>query len=109
MLSRISFSRSSRTRTILDFIHMINLVYIALAVPFHVAFLPLLDNKVVLFFEILSIVLQVLAIIVKVRTPIVYEGEHTLKFIPILKNYLKKGLIIDLMGALPLNIVLGNK
>lgn len=88
---------------------MINLVYIAIAVPFHVAFLPKLENSVALFFESLSIALQVMEIFVNLRTPIVYEGEHTLKFMPILKQYIKKGLILDLMGALPLNILLGYK
>jgi hypothetical protein len=48
-------------------------------------------------------------IFVNLRTPIVYEGEHTLKLMPILKQYIKKGLILDLMGALPLNILLGYK
>lgn len=37
------------------------------------------------------------------------KGGFTLGFIPILKNYYNNGMIYDLLGTLPLNIILASQ
>lgn len=52
-------------------------------------------------------VISFLVIMVKIRTPIIVKGGYTLNFKHVIKNYLNNGLIVDLFGILPTNIVLG--
>jgi hypothetical protein len=47
-------------------------------------------------------------IVVNFRTPIFHKTGMTLKFRHILKNYIiNEGFLVDLMGALPVNLILG--
>jgi hypothetical protein len=48
-----------------------------------------------------------MVIIVNIRTPEFYKGGLTLKFKHVLKNYWRRGLLIDIIAALPINLVLG--
>jgi hypothetical protein len=44
---------------------------------------------------------------VNLRTPIIVKGGYTLNFNLIIKNYLNNGLIFDIFGFIPLNLILG--
>lgn len=41
------------------------------------------------------------------RTPVMLKSKPTLRFRNVLNNYYNDGLIIDLLGLLPLNLILG--
>ena len=51
------FNRVSRLRTVVDFLHMCNLVYIAFSVPFCIAFIQSVDPTIFFILEILSILI----------------------------------------------------
>jgi hypothetical protein len=63
--------------------------------------------QVSIYLEIISIGVQALVIFVNFRTPIMVKGGFTLSFWPILKSYYNNGLIYDLFGVLPLNLIFG--
>jgi hypothetical protein len=44
---------------------------------------------------------------VQLRTPVFHQGSYTLDLKPILLHYLSHGLVFDLLGLLPLNLILG--
>lgn len=92
----------------IDLMHLLNLIYIALILPFSVAFYEKVNgNTTFLVFEALSIAIQLMIIIVTFRTPVTYFGEHTLDFVQVFKIYARHGLILDVLGLLPLNLVFG--
>ena len=41
------------------------------------------------------------------RTPVMHKGSYTLNFCIVCKNYLNNGLIIDLFGLSPFNVIFG--
>ena len=61
-------------RKAFDIIHMLNLIYIAFIVPFSVAFSRKLDEHNFLALETISVIVQLLTILVELRTPIVLFG-----------------------------------
>ena len=61
-------------RKAFDIIHMLNLIYIAFIVPFSVAFSRKLDEQNFLALETISVIVQLLTILVELRTPIVLFG-----------------------------------
>ena len=107
VLKKLYCNRISRIRTFIDFIHMLNLIYIAVAVPLTVAFAKNLDKSTFIAFESTSIFLQLIVVFVHFRTPIFYYGGTTLEFKHLFKHYLFNGMIPDLFGVLPLNLVYG--
>lgn len=42
-----------------------------------------------------------------IRTPVIHEGQYTLKLKDVMGHYTTNGLFFDLFGALPLNVFLG--
>ena len=94
-------------RALVEFLQLINLIYVCFSVPFSIAFL---GNDFALLFtitEAISIFYQWIFIIVKFRTPVIYIGGSTSKFKHVFLQYMKKGrLIMDILGALPLNLIL---
>lgn len=87
--------------------HMVNLIFIAFSVPFDIAFIDTIDCDVFLILECISSFIQLLVIIVNFRTPVFYFGGYTLNFQPVMKNYFANGMIYDLFGLFPINLVLG--
>jgi len=80
------------------------LIYISFAVPFSIAFLSEYNLKFTIF-ESISIAFQWFYILVKFRTPVIYIGGSTMKIKHVFLHYLRHGLITDLLGALPLNLI----
>lgn len=106
-LGGLYFNKISRTRTIIDFLHMLNLINIAVAVPFTIAFQEQLDPTSFLVWETCSVLLHCLIMAVHLRTPVPLVGSTSLRLGPVLSQYYEQGLLPDLLGALPLNLVLG--
>jgi len=79
------------------------MIYIAVATPMIVSFID--EIKVFLVFEVMSIFIQLIVILVNFRTPIIVKGGYTLNLWLVIKNYFDNGLITDLIGLLPLNII----
>eukprot|EP00347_Sterkiella_histriomuscorum_P000063 403377328 len=98
--------QESKTRKFIDFIHLINMVYMSIMIPIEIAFID--EPELTLIFEICSILMQITVIAANFKTPISVRGGYTLNFYLILKNYYQNGgLIFDLFGILPLNCILG--
>ena len=57
--------------------------------------------------ESVSTAFAFLVILVNLRTPVLYNGGVTLDCKQVLKMYFKKGLLIDIMAALPIDLALG--
>ena len=89
----------------MDFLHLINMIYIAISTPLIISLIDKMENLLIL--EIVSLVISLLVVISKMRTPIIVKGGYTLHFTLIVKNYFNNGLILDLFGLLPLNIAFG--
>jgi hypothetical protein len=73
--------------------------------PFYVAH-NIRIRGVVLSIELLSSLISLLIFFLNFRTPYIENGEKTINFFKIAREYLKNGLIVDFFGMLPLNIVL---
>lgn len=86
---------------------MCNLVYIAFSVPFFIAFIHSVDRHIFLTLEIISIIIQFVAIVVNFRTPVFYYGGYTLDIKPVFRHYLLHGMVYDIFGVLPINLILG--
>jgi hypothetical protein len=86
----------------------VNLLYIGFLVPFFIAFTSSIEKDVFLILESGSLLAQLLVIFVNLRTPVLFEGVHTIEFTYIMKNYWSQNaLIYDVMGALPINLIFG--
>lgn len=90
----------------MSIVQLLNTWYIAISIPLEVAFLGKLHPALVVT-EIISIFLSIAVLVVYFRTPTLTKGGLTLSFMAVLKSYLRHGLIFDLMGALPLNLLFG--
>lgn len=77
----------------------------AIAIPLHIAFID--EMQVTLILEILSLIIQAVVVFVNFRTPIYVKGVYTLNLKAIIRNYFNNGLIYDILGLLPLNLILG--
>ena len=89
-----------------DMVQFVNLLYIALIIPFTIGF----NVKMTLpwaLVEILSILIQLFVIVMNIRTPVMVKGGATLNFCSVIKYYRRNGLYIDLFAILPLNLILG--
>jgi hypothetical protein len=89
----------------LRYIHFINLIYTSFALPFYVAY-NIRIRGVVLCIELVSSLISLIIFFLNFRTPYIENGEKTINFFKIAREYLKNGLIVDFFGMLPLNIVL---
>ena len=64
-------------------------------------------STVAIIFESISLSMAVFCIIVKLRTSIIVKGRSTVRLNHIIKNYWNEGLIIDLIGLMPFNLIFG--
>jgi hypothetical protein len=101
MWLRLNFPR---WRLLVEFIQLINLIYISFAVTFSIAYINKYDYMFTII-ESISIAIQWIFIFTKFRTPVIYIGGSTMKFKHVFMHYLKHGIITDLLGALPLNLI----
>lgn len=75
-------------------------------IPFAVAFdYPM--NAGAITAESLSLFLQLIFFVSRLRTPIIVKGQSTLNLKYVVENYMHEGLIIDLFGLLPFNLIFG--
>ena len=56
--------------------------------------------------EIVSSMISFMIFFLNFRTPYIENGEKTINFMIIAREYFKNGMIVDFFGMLPLNIVL---
>ena len=68
---------NSKPRRSLECLQLINLIYIAFAIPMHISFHIKLEG-LVLMLEGLSLVISLIVLILNFRTPVIVKGEATL-------------------------------
>lgn len=56
--------------------------------------------------ELVSSMISFMIFFLNFRTPYIENGEKTINFMIIAREYFKNGMIVDFFGMLPLNIVL---
>ncbi len=104
---RLFFHMNSKARYILDLFHLANLIYIAIMIPMQIGF-NVRFNGFYVFFEVVSLLVSLLVVVANMRTPVMIKGEVTLRPTAVLKYYYtQNGLLLDLFGILPLNLILG--
>ena len=57
--------------------------------------------------ESFSLIISVLVIVVNFRTPVIVRGEQTLTFNKVSRVYWHNGMLIDVFGIVPFNLMLG--
>lgn len=83
-----------------------NLLYIAVTCPLYIGF-NIEAAGLTLVLEVISHLVSGFVIWSNFRTPLVDEkGEKSVDLEKLFKHYLKNGLVVDVFGMLPLNIVL---
>jgi len=97
---------NSKSRTIFDLIHIMNLLYIAVITPLVIGFSFEMTAELNLM-ELLSLFISSAWILGNFRTQVLIKGVPTLKFQTLLKHYQANGLVYDILGVIPLNILLG--
>ena len=60
---------------------------------------------VTMFLETVSIIISLLVIILNFRTPVIVKGRATLEFKTVAHYYWQNGILIDLCGILPFNLI----
>ena len=99
--------RDSRFLDVLQLVQLVNVLFYAFFVPFTISF-NVTFTPTVICLELLSLIVQFVFVAARFRTPIVVGGRFTLDFKKVLHNYYHEGLIIDICGLLPLNLILGS-
>ena len=96
----------SYTKKFLTYLMFCNRIYVALAVPFYIAF-NVLYTRNVLVAEVISHCISFCGFVLTFRTPVVNEsGELTLDFHKVYKNYVKNGMFFDIIAFQPFNLIL---
>ena len=105
----VYFEEHSRSKEVVRHIQFVNIIYIAITCPLFIGF-NIRAEGVVLMMEVVSHLISLLVIISNFRTPVVDEqGKKSIDFDKVFDHYLKNGLIIDIFGMVPLNIILSLK
>lgn len=97
---------NSKSRTIFDLVHTMNLLYIAVITPLVIGFNFEMTAELNLM-ELLSLFISSAWILANFRTQVLIKGVPTLKLRTLLKHYQANGLVYDILGVIPLNILLG--
>ena len=95
---------NSRPRRVLEFLQLLNLIYIAFSTPMFISF-NIKMQGLTLLLEILSIIFSVLVIILNFRTPVNVKGKASLELKKVTSYYWHNGMLIDLCGILPFNLM----
>ncbi|CAI2367548.1 unnamed protein product [Moneuplotes crassus] len=104
-LEKFKFDKNSTLGRIIDFLNLINLLYVAVSIPLLISF----DIKMSWYtalLEILSLLFTLIIIFLNFRNPVHLRGGKTLKFKIVLSYYYNNGLILDLFALWPLSFVL---
>ena len=88
----------------LEFVQLLNLIYIAFSTPMYISF-KIKMAGLTMFLEIVSIILSVFVILINFRTPVIVKGKTTLEFKKVASYYWQNGILIDLCGILPFNLI----
>ena len=97
---------NSKPRRSLECLQLLNLIYIAFAIPMHISF-DIKIKDLALMLESISLVVSFIVLILNFRTPVIVKGETTLSPSKVAKYYWQNGMLIDLCGIVPLNLFLG--
>jgi hypothetical protein len=89
----------------LQYLHLFNLIYTSMALPFYIGFNVRIRGPV-LFVEIISSFISLMIFLLNFRTPYIENGEKSVEFYKVAGIYLKNGMVVDFFGMLPLNIIL---
>lgn len=93
-------------RKIIIYVMFFNRLYVALAVPFFIGFNVRIQG-IVLITEFTSHIISFIGFLLEFRTPVVKEsGELTLEFNLVYNNYLKNGMVLDVLAFQPFNLIL---
>ena len=96
-----------RTRLIWDWLMLVIVAYIAIAVPFNTSFKPSYTFTFLYFIDMLFEIFFVCDMIINFRTTFVdpKSGKLVTRPIAIAKNYLKSWFFIDFLAALPFELL----
>jgi len=98
--------RESKYMTVLQLVQLINLYFVGFFVPVTVSF-TLPHTNIMIGLEIASLLIQFIFVLSKIRTPVIVNDRYSLRIGNVLHYYYYEGLVVDLFGLLPLNLVLG--
>lgn len=104
--SWFQFNKNSKYRKLIDFCHLINLLYIAASVPLYIGFDVRMEWELILI-EDISLLISVANLTINMRTPVILRSGATLELKTVLKYYYHNGLILDIIALWPLNLILG--
>lgn len=104
--SSLYFSKNSNTRRLIDLVHMLNLLYIAISIPLIICFDITMQSYTIVF-EIVSLSISACIIFINIRTPVIHRGGTTLSFKSVLIYYYHNGLVLDLVALWPMNLIFG--
>jgi hypothetical protein len=83
---KVYFKANSRVRKLVDFVHTINLLYIAIVTPLLIGFSIEMTYQINVL-ESLSLLVSIVWVIVNMRTQAWIKGQPTLKYSTLLKHY----------------------
>lgn len=106
LCSKLYFHKNTSKRRFIDFIHLLNLLYIAVSIPLLISFDIRMEWYLILG-EIFSLFLSLLFIIINIRTPVHLRGGTTLSLKVVIQYYYHNGLLLDLVALWPLNLLFG--
>jgi len=66
---------------------------------------PIRGNLILI--EVISLIYSIFIVVANFRTPVMVKGEATLKIKQVLKYQWQNGLLLDLLGILPFNLIFG--
>jgi membrane-associated HD superfamily phosphohydrolase len=95
--SKLFFHKNTSKRRCIDFINLLNLLYIAVSIPLLISF----DIKMewyLIFVEAFSLFLSLMFIIINIRTPVHLRGGTTLNLRVVITYYYHNGLLLDLIA-----------
>ena len=104
--SRIQFSKYSNILRTFDILHIINMFYIIISIPLWVGFQIKMEFSLIAI-EIISIFISLITIVINLRVQVIRRSGPTVDFKEVISYYYSNGLILDLFGLWPLNLVLG--
>ena len=97
-------SVNSKPRRVLELLQLLNLIYIAFMTPMYISFKIKMTGLFTLL-ESVSLIISLFVIILNFRTPVIVKGRTTLEFKKVAHVYWQNGILIDLCGILPFNLI----
>ena len=98
---------TSNSRVLIELIHIFFVTYTAIQVPIWVCYT--LEYSIPwLILESLMVIEAVSYMIVNLRTATYVQGIMTVELRHTIQNYKENGLLIDLIAAIPLNLIFSN-